>query len=384
MSGEIPQSSQSTQNFTPNSSDPLYLHPSDHPGMQLVSKQFDGSNFGSWQKAITIALSAKNKLGLINGKVVKPPSDHNSFDQWQRCNDMVTSWILNVLSSDIAESVLYSSSAQEIWKDLIDRFGQSNGAKLYQLQKEISDLSQGSNDLATYFTKLKKHWDELNALSTIPNCTCDAAHQMQEIQQNQKLIKFLMGLNADYSSVRGNILLMKPLPTVAQAYALLIQDEKQREVHSPSVFMNESASLNASVNTKSNSGGNNYRGNYEKKQLSCTFCHKSGHTANKCYRLVGFPKDFKFTKGKNTKVNNVIGSNTANDDESKDLMPQQFNSHSMHDFTNEQYHKLCSLLSQMNDNSTGNDNTQQGSTQSANQSSINQSSVNFAGNALLS
>ena len=62
------------------------------------------------------------------------------------------SWILNVLSANIAESVLYSSSAQAIWTDLDDRFGQSNGPKLYQLQKEISDLSQGSNDLASYFT----------------------------------------------------------------------------------------------------------------------------------------------------------------------------------------------------------------------------------------
>lgn len=69
---------------------------------------------------------------------------------------MVTSWILNVLSNDIAESVLYSSSAKAIWDDLDDRFGQSNGAKLYHLQKEIFDLNQGSDDLATYFTKLKK------------------------------------------------------------------------------------------------------------------------------------------------------------------------------------------------------------------------------------
>ncbi|KAL4560245.1 hypothetical protein LXL04_032395 [Taraxacum kok-saghyz] len=60
------------------------------------------------------------------------------------------------VNDEIVESVLYSSSANEIWKDLIDRFGQSNRAKLYHLQKSISDLSQGLDDLATYFTKLKK------------------------------------------------------------------------------------------------------------------------------------------------------------------------------------------------------------------------------------
>ena len=30
-------------------SDPLFLHPADHPGLLLVSKPFDGSNFGSWK-----------------------------------------------------------------------------------------------------------------------------------------------------------------------------------------------------------------------------------------------------------------------------------------------------------------------------------------------
>ena len=37
-----------------------------------------------------------------------------------------------------------------------------------------------------------------------------------------------MGLNGEYGVVRGSILMMKPLPTVAQPYALLIQDEKQK------------------------------------------------------------------------------------------------------------------------------------------------------------
>ncbi|KAL7603258.1 hypothetical protein Lser_V15G16505 [Lactuca serriola] len=214
-----------------NHSNPLYLHPSDQPRMLLVLKQFDGSNFNSWNKAMSIALSAKNELGFVNGKILKPDENDPNLDTWQCCNDMVTSWILNVLSGDIAESVIYSSSSYEIWNELDARFGQSNGAKLHQLQKEISDLSQGTSDLATY-TKLKKFWDELSALSSVLACTCGAMHKIQELKQNKKLIKFLMGLNSDYSSARGNILMMKPLPTVSQAYALLIQDEKQREVHS--------------------------------------------------------------------------------------------------------------------------------------------------------
>ncbi|XP_023730366.1 uncharacterized protein LOC111878081 [Lactuca sativa] len=217
---------------------------------------------------------------------------------------MVTSWILNVLLSDIAESVLYSSTTNEIWKDLDDRFAQSNGAKLYHFQKSISELSQGSDDLATYFTTLKKLWDELNSLSSIPTCTCGSAQQVQGNQQNQKLIKFLIGLNGEYGVVRGSILMMKPLPTVAQDYALLIQDEKQREVHSYSNFFPESAAMNIKAGTSHVK--NNYEGKDYKRSITCNFCKNPGHTTNKCYRLIGFPKDFKFTKGKGIAANAIF------------------------------------------------------------------------------
>ena len=368
QSNQIPtNNSQNQINF----SDPLYLHPSDHPGLSLVSKKFDGSNFGSCSKAMLISLSAKNKIGFVNGKIKRPAEDDHNFELWQRCNDMVMSWILNVLASDIAESVLYSSSAFDIWKDLDDRFGQSNGAKLYQLQKEISYLSQGNNDLASYFTKLKRNWDELGALALVPPCTCGSVHKFHEIEQNQRLIKFLMGLNSDYNHIRSNILMMKPLPSVTQAYALLIQDEKQREVQSASTFINESASMNVK-------SGNNYQNkpNYDnKKNIVCNHCKRTGHTASKCYRLVGFPKDFKFTKGKSI-ASNVTGQQSNEDTSAK---------HSFPELTSDQYQQFISMInnfSNMNSaSSTGNPspNIPQNDQSNTNQSSHNMSSANFAG-----
>lgn len=38
-----------------------------------------------------------------------------------------------------------------------------------------------------------------------------------------------MGLDEVYTIVRGNILMMNPLPSMDQAFSLLIQEEKQRE-----------------------------------------------------------------------------------------------------------------------------------------------------------
>ncbi|XP_075111162.1 uncharacterized protein LOC142181663 [Nicotiana tabacum] len=100
-----------------------YLHPSNSPGMVLVNLVFDRKGYGGWHRAIVIALSVKNKFGFIDGPYSELDASSTDFKQWNRCNDMVISWILNSLSKDIVESVLYSKTANAIWKKLEVRFG---------------------------------------------------------------------------------------------------------------------------------------------------------------------------------------------------------------------------------------------------------------------
>lgn len=136
---------------------------------------------------------------------------------------MITSWILNTPSKEIGDSILYAENVAEMWNELGDRFGQSNGARWFQLQKDICFITQGNSDIATYYTKLKKIWDELALVSNLPRCSCGAVQELTKYEQNQKLIQFFIGLNSEYNVTRGNILLMRPLPSVPVAYGLLIQ-----------------------------------------------------------------------------------------------------------------------------------------------------------------
>ena len=85
---------------------------------------------------------------------------------------MVISWILNSLSKDIGDSVEYVSDAVELWKELEDRYNQTNGAKLFQIQKDINDLSQGVLDVTVYYTGMKNLWEELSNLSIKNQCSC--------------------------------------------------------------------------------------------------------------------------------------------------------------------------------------------------------------------
>lgn len=48
----------------------------------------------------------------------------------------------------------------------------------------------------------------------------------------------------------------------------------------------------------------------------CNYCKKTGHTIEQCYKLHGFPADFKFTKNKRYPkghvANNVFNSTEGN------------------------------------------------------------------------
>lgn len=126
-----------------DSSDPYFLHHSDHPGITLVSKVLDGDNYGTWSRAMSISLSAKNKIGFIDGSI-KPPSPSDvKYPLWRRCNDMILSWILNSINPELANSVIYADTAAEVWSDLKERFSQGNASRIFQIQKSIVEHRQG-------------------------------------------------------------------------------------------------------------------------------------------------------------------------------------------------------------------------------------------------
>lgn len=77
---------------------PFFLHSADNPGLSLVAERLDGSNYNHWSSAMKIALDAKNKLAFIDGSLPRPEAGTPLFRIWSRCNSMVKSWMLNVVS----------------------------------------------------------------------------------------------------------------------------------------------------------------------------------------------------------------------------------------------------------------------------------------------
>ena len=137
---------------------------------------------------------------------------------------------MNSVSREISASIIFSESAAEIWIDLKDRFQQSNGPRVFQLRRELINLSQYQNSVSVYFTKLKALWEELNNYRrgcSCGKCTCGGVKELAAHYQMEYVMSFLTGLNDSFSQVRGQILLMDPLPHIEKVFSLISQEERQ-------------------------------------------------------------------------------------------------------------------------------------------------------------
>ncbi|XP_075111237.1 uncharacterized protein LOC142181703 [Nicotiana tabacum] len=147
---------------------PLYVNPSHILGASLVFVPFDGTCYGSWRRNILVALSVHNKLDFINGTIEIPP-------------------LTNSLTKDISRSAEYSELAKDIWNELEERYGKTDGARIFELKKELAYISQESLDIASCFTKIKQLWDEIASISVnhLSVYTCGGNKKAEEEQKSK-------------------------------------------------------------------------------------------------------------------------------------------------------------------------------------------------------
>ncbi|KAH7833064.1 hypothetical protein Vadar_002793 [Vaccinium darrowii] len=94
-------------------SSPYFLHSANHPRTPLVDIALTYTNYGSWSRAVAMALCAKNTLCFIDNSLPKP-TDPDIQPLWKRVSTVVLSWMLNSISNTITPSMASCRTPYEL------------------------------------------------------------------------------------------------------------------------------------------------------------------------------------------------------------------------------------------------------------------------------
>ncbi|XP_042950038.1 uncharacterized protein LOC122282148 [Carya illinoinensis] len=180
---------------------PFRIETGDNPAVAIVSKLLTADNYVSWSHTISRALHVKKKLEFINGTLPKPTNPSNPlFEAWERCNDLVVSWLQNSVSPSVKFSLALVDDSRVLWLELRDRFTHQNGPRIFQLKRDLARLSQNQDNVSTYFGHLKALWDELAIYDPLLDCECGKLKILHDRYDRDCVIQFLMGLSDSYSN----------------------------------------------------------------------------------------------------------------------------------------------------------------------------------------
>ncbi|CAO2832574.1 unnamed protein product [Amaranthus hypochondriacus] len=286
-SNQTGQNAEVTSDPTQNLSSTYYRHPSDSASNKLVSIVFDGTCFNDWKSSMMISLDAKKKTCFVDGSLPKPKERTIEEKAWKRCNNMVTGWFIASLERQIAKGIMYFKTATTIWADFEGRFGNPFSSQMYRFIEQLLNKTQEPElSIAEYFTKVKSLWDEIDDLRPLPTCIWNPTNNFIKIQQDQRILTFLMKLDQEYSQVRSNLLMHKDLPNVTKVYRMLLQEEYHKGINR---VTNEIEPIAFATEKWRSPQARRSTNNAKKPSYYWEYCKIAGHSINRCFQIHGCP-----------------------------------------------------------------------------------------------
>ncbi|XP_047326792.1 uncharacterized protein LOC124930497 [Impatiens glandulifera] len=169
---------------------------------------------------------------------------------------MVCSWILNTISKEIRANFEGTVTTQDLWQEVKTRYEGNNGPTQYGLARDISTIQQGNLSVEEYYSKIRLYWEEIAGISPLIKCECDGSDVLSYygcrairkficIDENAKLLQFLLGQNETYENVKDQILNTDNFPTVHKAFTIVLNIEKKRALNL--LYQNSHSAMNTEL-----------------------------------------------------------------------------------------------------------------------------------------
>ena len=129
---------------------------------RLCSVQLNEFNYLPWSRAVSLALGGKLIIKFIDKSIATPNVNSPQYKSWFANDQMVQSWLLNIMEPHITEIFSYSESIADLWDAVKEMYGnQNNFARVFQLKKDISCFHQEGKSFVQYLGNMKNMWNEL-------------------------------------------------------------------------------------------------------------------------------------------------------------------------------------------------------------------------------
>ncbi|XP_070679367.1 uncharacterized protein [Malus domestica] len=254
------------------------IHGEINPNQRLCSVLLNKFNYLPWSRTVSLALGGRSKLRYVNGTIKPPESTSLSFDAWHSNDQLVMSWILNLMEPKLSKLFSYSGISHILWEDVKEMYGsQNNVARVFELKKSLAGLKQGDQSFIQHLGSMKSMWNELDLYR--PHTTESAV--LLKRADEDKVFQLLASSRAEYEDLLSHLLMTPELPSFISVCHAIQREETQRKV----MHIEPKSSSEARVFTSNHKIFGERVFNGKKADWKCTYCNTKGPLRGKMLDL---------------------------------------------------------------------------------------------------
>ncbi|XP_074346526.1 uncharacterized protein LOC141685315 [Apium graveolens] len=264
--------------------------------IQITTIRLNGENFQRWSQSVRMYIRGRGKIGYLTGDKKEPDAKDATYSTWDVENSMVMTWLVNSMKEDISSNFMCYHTAKELWDNVNQMYSDlENQSQVYELTLKLGEICHGEDNVTKYFNSLKCLWQDLDLYSNYEWKSPEDCNHYKKTVEDNRIFKFLIGLNVEFDEVRGRIIARKPLPSMGEVFSEFRREESRRLV------MLGKRNLMSIVEKVENSAlvvGTNFgrvasKRTDEKPRIWCDHCNKPHHTRETCWKVHGKPTNWK-------------------------------------------------------------------------------------------
>ena len=122
------------------------------------------------------------------------------------------------MTKETYEDFMFYKTTNEIWDAAKETYSDNkNTSDLFEIKGLLNDLRQRKSTVTQYFNTLNQYWQQLDFFNSDKFGCPECSLKYKKIVENERIFKFLFGLNQNLDEVRGKVLGIKPLPSIREA-----------------------------------------------------------------------------------------------------------------------------------------------------------------------